>query len=132
MALEIGQSASFTKTITEADVVLFAGITGDMNPVHVDETYASGTPFGGRIAHGMLGAGLISTVLGTRLPGPGSLYLGQTLQFKAPTRIGDTVTATVTVKKVREDKPIYTLETVCTNQDDEVLVEGEAVVKYEG
>ena len=131
-ALEVGASASFSKTITETDVVLFAGITGDFNPVHIDEAHAQQTQFEGRIAHGMLGASLISTVLGTRLPGPGTVYLGQDLKFRAPTRIGDTLTATVEVAAVREDKPIYTLRTTVTNQDEEVVTEGQAVVLYRG
>ena len=128
---EVGESASFSKTITDADVTLFAGVTGDLNPVHIDELAAKRTRFGGRVAHGMLGAGLISTVLGTRLPGPGTIYLSQTLKFTAPMRVGDTITATVTVKSARPDKPLYTLETVVTNQHGTTVIEGEAVVLHD-
>ena len=126
--MKLGDNASIAKTITEADVVLFAGISLDTNPVHLDEQYAATTQFGGRIAHGMLAASLISAVLGTRLPGPGAIYLGQNLKFRAPVKIGDTLTATATVAKIREDKPILTLETVVTNQDGAQVITGEAVV----
>ena len=128
MALNVGDSAEVSKTITEEDVRAFAELTGDRNPVHLDEEYASTTRFGRRIAHGMLGASLISTVLASELPGRGSVYLSQTLRFTAPVFFGDTVTARVAVKHVREDKPVVTLETVCTNQRGERVVEGEAVV----
>ncbi len=131
MSLEAGQQASLAKTVTEADVVLFAGLSLDTNPVHVDEGYARTTRFGGRIVHGMWTAGLISAVIGTRLPGPGSIYLSQTLKFRAPVRIGDTITARVTVKAVRPDKPIVTLETVADNQHGERVVEGEALILLE-
>ncbi len=126
--IEIGQRASFRKTITEADVILFAGVTGDLNPIHIDDATARETRFGRRIAHGMLAAGMISAVLGLQLPGPGSVYLSQSLAFKRPIFIGDTVTATVEVTKAREDKPIVTLRTTVVNEQDELLVEGEAVV----
>ena len=128
MALNVGDSAEVSKTITDEDVRAFAELTGDRNPVHLDEAFASATRFGRRIAHGMLGASLISTVLASELPGPGSVYLSQTLRFTAPVFLGDTVTARVTVRHVREDKPVVTLETVCTNQRGERVVEGEAVV----
>jgi 3-hydroxybutyryl-CoA dehydratase len=128
MALNVGDGAEVSKTITDEDVRAFAELTGDRNPVHLDEEYASTTRFGRRIAHGMLGASLISTVLASELPGPGSVYLSQTLRFNAPVFLGDTVTARVTVKHVREDKPVVMLETVCTNQRGERVVEGEAVV----
>ena len=127
----VGDAASVTKTITEEDLVLFAKVSLDVNPVHFDEAVASKTRFGGRVAHGMISAGLISAVIGTKLPGPGAMYLGQTLKFLAPVRIGDTITATATVKAVRADKPIFTLETVCTNQAGERVLEGEAVVRYD-
>jgi 3-hydroxybutyryl-CoA dehydratase len=130
--LQVGDTASFSKTITETDVVLFAGLTGDLNPVHVDAEYARTTRFGQRVAHGMLTAGLISTVLGTRLPGPGTIYLSQTVRFTAPVYIGDTVTATVTVTHVRREKGIVTLETVCRNQRGEEVLTGEAVVMVPG
>jgi 3-hydroxybutyryl-CoA dehydratase len=130
-SLSVGQSAEFAKTITEADVVLFAGITGDFNPVHVDEQAAAASRFGGRIAHGMLSASLISTVLGTRLPGPGAIYLSQSLRFTAPVRIGDTVTARVQVLEVMEKRRVR-LETTCRTQEGTVVVEGEAVVMVAG
>ncbi len=128
MSLKIGDSASRTKTITDADVQDFARATGDTNPVHLDDTYAAGTRFGRRIAHGMLTGSLISAVLGNDLPGHGAIYLGQEFKFRAPVYLGDTVTATVEVVAYREDKRIATLKTSCTNQDGVVVIEGEAVV----
>ena len=128
MTLKVGAAAEVSKTITDEDVRAFAELTGDRNPVHLDEEFAATTRFGRRIAHGMLGASLISTVLASELPGRGTVYLSQTLRFTAPVFIGDTVTARVAVKHVREDKPVVTLETVCTNQRGERVVEGEAVV----
>ncbi|HMQ31098.1 MAG TPA: MaoC family dehydratase [Chloroflexaceae bacterium] len=127
-AIHVGQRASMRKTITEADVVLFGCVTGDQNPVHTDEISARESRFGRRIAHGMLAAGLISAVLGMRLPGPGTVYLKQTLSFRKPIYINDTVTTTVVVAAIREDKPIATLTTTVTNQDGEVCVEGESLV----
>lgn len=127
-ALHVGQRASMRKTVTEADVVLFAAITGDQNSVHIDELSARESRFGRRIAHGMLAAGLISAVLGMRLPGPGTIYLKQTLNFRKPIYINDTVTTTVEITKIREDKPIVTLSTTIVNQDGEVVVDGESVV----
>jgi acyl dehydratase len=106
----------------------FAELTGDTNPVHLDEEYAATTPFGRRIAHGMIAAGLISATLANDLPGPGTVYLGQDLKFRGPVFLDDTVTVKVEVVKVRDDKPIVTLSTVCTNQDGEVVLDGEAVV----
>ena len=126
--MKVGDSASTVKTIGESDVYLFAGITGDLNPAHTDEVSASQTPFGGRIAHGILSAGLISAVLGMRLPGPGTIYLGQELKFTKPVRIGDTVTATATVSEIVAEKNIVKLETVCTNQDGVCVVTGTAKV----
>lgn len=128
MTLKAGDAAEISKTITDEDVRAFAELTGDRNPVHLDDDYAATTRFGRRIAHGMLGASLISTVLAGELPGRGTVYLSQTLRFTAPVFLGDTVTARVTVTRVREDKPVVTLETVCTNQRGERVVEGEAVV----
>ncbi|MBL8486280.1 MAG: MaoC family dehydratase [Rhodocyclaceae bacterium] len=125
--LQPGMSASFSKTITEADILLFSGVSGDINPAHLDEEYAKNTLFKGRIAHGMLSAGLISAVLANRLPGPGTIYLGQTLKFKAPVRPGDTVTATVTVKEVNVEKRRVVLDTVCSVAGKPVI-EGEATV----
>lgn len=124
--LSVGQSAEHTKTVSESDVYLFAGVTGDFNPAHVNETYAAGTPFGERIAHGMLSAGLISAVFGTQLPGPGSIYVSQTLKFKAPVHIGDTITARITVKELNAERNRVTFDTICENQDGTVVVTGEA------
>ncbi|MBA2246459.1 MAG: MaoC family dehydratase [Gemmatimonadetes bacterium] len=126
--LQIGQAAEFAKTVTEADVVLYAGITGDLNPAHINQVEAEKSRFGGRIAHGMLSAGLISAVLGTRLPGPGTIYLEQTLRFTRPVRIGDTVTARVEVIELVEKRRRVRLATSCANQDGEVVLEGEALV----
>lgn len=123
--LSVGMSASYAKTITEADVVLFAGITGDDNPVHLNEEFAASTPFKQRIVHGMFSAGLISTVLGTRLPGPGAIYVDQQIRFKAPVLIGDTVTATATITEIDERRRRVKLETVCTVKG-KVVAEGEA------
>lgn len=123
-----GQTASFTKTVTETDVVLFAGITGDFNPAHVDEEAAQAGPFGGRIAHGMLSAGFISTVLAMKLPGPGTVYMSQSLRFTAPVRIGDTVTASVQVLEVMREKRRVRLATTAANQRGETLITGEALV----
>lgn len=128
MKLSVGDSAEITKTIEQADIDAFAHVTGDNNPVHVDEEFAKNTRFGKRIAHGMLTASLISAVLANKLPGEGSVYLGQTLQFVAPVFPGDEVTARVTVKEIREDKPIVKLETICVNQRGEVVIRGEATV----
>lgn len=126
--LSVGECASTSKTISEADVYLFAGITGDLNPAHVNEQYAGETRFGGRIAHGMLSAGLISAVIGMQLPGPGTIYMGQDLKFLAPVRIGDTVTATVTVKELDPGRNRAVLETVCENQEGKKLIAGQALV----
>lgn len=128
MKLNAGDSAEITKTIGEADIVAFAEVTGDHNPVHLDESFAQKTRFGRRIAHGMLTASLISAVLANKLPGQGSVYLGQTLQFVAPVFPGDEVTARVTVTAVRDDKPIVKLETICVNQRGETVIRGEATV----
>lgn len=126
--LAIGDSASHAKTITETDVYLFAGITGDLNPAHVNEQASSLTPFGGRIAHGILSAGLISAVLAMKLPGPGTIYLGQELKFTKPVRFGDTVTATCTVSELIPEKNIAKLDTICTNQNGQVVIKGTATV----
>jgi 3-hydroxybutyryl-CoA dehydratase len=126
--IRIGDQATLTRTITDEMVVAYANLIGDHNPVHLDEAFAATTRFGRRIAHGMLVAGLISTVIATDLPGPGSVYLGQTLQFKAPVYLGDAITVKAEVVKVREDKPIITLATACINQDGQNVIEGEAVV----
>jgi len=126
--LKVGDSDRFSKTITDADVYLFAGVTGDLNPAHIDETYAKGTFFKTRIAHGMLSAGFVSAVIGMRLPGPGSVYMRQTLDFLAPVRIGDTVTATVEVVEKMEDKKRVRLKTTCANQEGTTVLAGEALV----
>lgn len=126
--LEVGMAAERSKTVTEADVTLFAGLTGDFNPAHVDEEAARRGRFGGRIAHGMLTAGLLSAVLGTRLPGPGCIYAGQTLRFTRPVRLGDTVTARVEVAELRPEDRRVILTTTCRNQDGETVLEGEAEV----
>ena len=128
MNFSVGDSAEITKTIEQADIDAFAEVTGDHNPVHVDEEFAKTTRFGRRIAHGMLTASLISSVLANKLPGEGSVYLGQTLKFVAPVFPGDEITARVTVKEIREDKPILKLETICMNQRDEIVIRGEATV----
>lgn len=128
ITISVGQSASFAKTITESDVYTFAGLSGDLNPAHINEEYAKGTRFGGRIAHGMLSAGLISAVIGMQLPGPGTIYMGQTLKFLSPVRIGDTVTATVKVTSIDEQRRRAVLETTCTNQEGTLLISGEAKV----
>lgn len=126
--LKVGQSAEFAKTVSSEDVVLFAEITGDFNPVHMDEVAAAKSLFGERIAHGMLTAGLISATIAGRLPGPGSVYLGQTLRFTAPVRIGDTVTTRVEVTELNLPKRRVKLSTVCRNQNGDVVVDGEATV----
>jgi len=128
MSFKVGDSAEITKKIEQSDIAAFADVTGDHNPVHVDEEFAKSTRFGRRIAHGMLTASLISAVLANKLPGEGSVYLGQMLQFVAPVFPGDEVTARVTVKEIREDKPIVKLETICVNQRDEIVIRGEATV----
>ena len=125
--IEVGQAAEFTKTVTETDVVLFAGITGDLNPAHIDDVWAQASRFGGRIAHGMLSASFISTVLAMKLPGPGTIYLSQSLRFTGPVKIGDTVTARVEVAEVMPKRRIRLTTTVRTHDGTQVI-EGEAVV----
>lgn len=126
--VEPGQTAEFTKTITEADVYGFAGITGDFNPVHVDQVAAEASRFGGRIAHGMLTAALISTVIGMKLPGPGCIYMSQSLKFTAPVRFGDTITARCEVADINVEKNRMTLATSAVNQDGDVVAEGESLI----
>jgi 3-hydroxybutyryl-CoA dehydratase len=125
--LKVGQTSVVARTITEADIVLFAGLSGDTNPVHINEEFAAGTMFSGRIAHGMLTAAFISTVIGTRLPGPGAIYLSQTLRFKAPVRVGDTIWARATVTELFPEKRRAALSTTVTVRD-KVVLEGEALV----
>ena len=128
VTLQVGQFAEFSKTVTESDVVLFAGITGDFNPAHVNEVEASRSRFGGRIAHGMLSAGFISACIAMKLPGPGTIYLSQSLKFTRPVKIGDTVTARVEVLEWNEGKRRARLGTTCRNQDDQTVIDGEALV----
>ncbi len=125
--ITVGMSAEIAKTITDADIVLFAGVSTDVNAVHMDEEFGRTTAFGGRIAHGMLSASLFSAVLGNRLPGPGTIYTNQSLRFRAPVRPGDTVHARVTVKEVIAEKGRVVLDTVCT-VGDKVVIDGEAMV----
>ena len=126
--LTVGMSASFTKTLTDADITMFVGVSGDNNAVHIDDEFAASTPFKGRIAHGILTASFISAAIANRLPGPGVIYLGQNLKFKAPVRPGDTVKATVTVKEIDLARGRVSLSTVCTVKDT-VVIEGDALVK---
>jgi 3-hydroxybutyryl-CoA dehydratase len=126
--LNVGDTAEFSKTISESDVYLFAGITGDLNPAHINEAYAQKTFFKTRIAHGMLSAGFVSAVLGNQLPGPGSIYVRQELNFLAPMRIGDTITARVEVMEKNPEKNRVKLRTTCVNQDGTKVTEGEAVI----
>ena len=126
--MKVGDSASFTKTVSEHDVYTYAGVSGDFNPAHVNEVEAQKGMFGKRIAHGMLSAGFISTVLGTQLPGPGTIYMGQELRFTKPVFFGDTITATVTVAELIPEKNRAILDTVCTNQNGDVVIKGKATV----
>ena len=130
--IHVGDVAEMAKTVTETDIALFAGVTGDFNPVHIDQVAAERSMFKGRIAHGMLSAGFISAVLGMKLPGTGSIYLSQSLRFTKPVRIGDTVTARVEVLEVIATKRRVRLATSCRNQQGETVVEGEAVVMLDG
>jgi 3-hydroxybutyryl-CoA dehydratase len=126
--LKVGDEASFSKTVSESDIYLYAGITGDFNPAHINEAYAKGTFFKTRIAHGMLTAGFISAILANQLPGPGTIYLKQELSFLAPVHIGDTITAIVEVIELIAQKNRVRLKTTCSNQDGVVVLEGEATV----
>jgi len=126
--LSIGQSASYTRTITETDIQQFGAVSGDVNPLHFDEDYAKNTIFRGRIAHGMLSASFLSTVLGTQLPGAGSIFLGATIRFNAPVRIGDTVVAMCTVREILAPKGRVIFDCLC-KVGDIVVIEGEAMVK---
>lgn len=126
--INLGDSASFRKTVTESDIILFAGISGDFNPAHMDAEAAADSIFGQRIAHGMLSASFISNVLGNSLPGPGTIYMGQELRFLKPVFIGDTVTATCTVVERQEEKNRLKLETLATNQRGETVISGSATV----
>ena len=126
--IKVGMAASFAKTVTEADIILFAGASGDNNAIHINEEFARGTPFGGRIAHGFLTASVISAAIANRLPGPGTVYVSQQLNFRAPVRPGDTVRADVVVKEMIQDRRRVVLETVC-RVGETIVIEGEAVVK---
>jgi 3-hydroxybutyryl-CoA dehydratase len=126
--LNAGDAAAFSKTVSESDVYLFAGVTGDLNPAHINEEYARNTFFKTRIAHGMLLAGFVSAVIGNRLPGPGTIYVRQELNFIAPVHMGDTITARVEVKEVVLEKNRVVLRTTCVNQDNVVVLDGEALV----
>lgn len=127
--IKLGDKSQYSRTVTEADVVLFGGVSGDLNPAHFNEAYAKDTFFKGRIAHGMLTAGYISTVLGMQLPGPGTIYLGQELKFTSPVRFGDTITATIEAVDINVEKNIVVFETICTNQNGDIVVKGKATVK---
>ena len=127
-AIKVGDAAEFAKTVTETDVYLYAGITGDLNPAHINESYASGTFFKTRIAHGMLTAGFISSILGMQLPGPGTIYLRQELNFLAPVRMGDTITGRAEVVEIIKEKNRLRLRTTCRNQDGTLVLDGEALV----
>jgi 3-hydroxybutyryl-CoA dehydratase len=126
--LKIGDTAEFAKTVSESDIYLYAGITGDFNPAHINEDYANNTFFKTRIAQGMLSAGFISTVIGTKLPGTGSIYVKQDLRFLAPVRIGDTITARVEIIEIVAEKKRVRLKTTCINQEGTQVLDGEAVV----
>ena len=126
--LKIGMSECLGKTITETDIVSFAGISLDINPLHLNEEYAKTTMFKGRIAHGMIGAGLISATIGTKLPGEGTIYLSQNLKFIAPVRIGDTITAKIEIIALDQEKRKVDLRTTCVNQDGVIVIDGEAKV----
>lgn len=126
--IAVGQEAELSKTVTDADVMAFARVTGDFNPVHVDEIAAARSRFGGRIAHGMLSAGFISAAIADKLPGPSSIYLSQTLRFTLPVRIGDTITVHLRVTELTEPKRRVKLSTICRNQNGEMVIEGEALV----
>lgn len=127
--LVIGEKAFSSRTVTEADVVMFAGVSGDINPAHMNEEYASKTPFKGRIAHGLIAVSYFTAVLAMKLPGPGSIYLNQEMKFMAPVRIGDTITATVEVLEKIDEKNKVILRTYCENQDGILVVDGKAAIR---
>ncbi|GLI34645.1 MaoC family dehydratase [Desulforhabdus amnigena] len=126
--IKMGDTAEFSKTVSESDVYLYAGVTGDFNPAHINEAYAQKTFFKTRIAHGMLGAGFISAVIAMQLPGPGTIYIRQELDFLAPVRIGDTITARVEVIEIIAEKKRIRLKTTCANQEGTLVLDGEAIV----
>jgi 3-hydroxybutyryl-CoA dehydratase len=125
--LKVGMSAMFGKTVTEADIMAFAGVSGDTNPIHLHEGFAKTTRFGQRIAHGMLSGSFISTVIGTKLPGPGAIYVSQTMNFMAPVMIGETITAVATVTEIDDKRRRVTLKTQCLN-GEKVVIDGEAII----
>jgi len=126
--LRVGDTAKFTKTVSESDIYLYAGLTGDLNPAHINEAYAEKTFFKTRIAHGMLTAGFISAVLGTKLPGPWNIYVSQEVNFLAPVHIGDTITAQVELVEIMVEKKQARLKTFCVNQEGITVLDGEAIV----
>jgi 3-hydroxybutyryl-CoA dehydratase len=126
--IKVGDTAEFAKTVTETDIYLYAGITGDFNPAHVNEVYAKNTFFKTRIAHGMLTAGLISAIIANQLPGPGTIYLKQDLSFLAPVHIGDTITGRVEIMELIPEKNRVRLKTTCSNQDGIIVISGEGLV----
>jgi len=126
--LQVGDAAEFAKTVSETDIYLYAGITGDFNPAHVNENYAKNTFFKTRIAHGMLTAGFISAIIANQLPGPGTIYLKQELSFLAPVHIGDTITARVEILELNAEKNRVRLKTTCSNQDGVTVLEGFGLV----
>ncbi|MBO5328497.1 MAG: MaoC family dehydratase [Clostridia bacterium] len=130
--LQVGQKASVQKTFTAADVTAFAGLSLDVNPLHVSDAYAKNSIFGKRVVHGILTSGLISAVLANKLPGPGTIYLGQELKFVAPVFLGDDITAEVEIAELRADKKIVKLNTTCYNQDGKPVITGMATVKFNG
>jgi len=127
--LSMGQSAEVTHTVTEEDIKIFGDLSGDYNPLHFDDDWAKTTMFKGRIAHGLLTAAFISTAIGMKLPGPGTIYLGQSMKFLGPVRIGDTITARVEIIELNDEKERVTLKTTCTNQNGKVVLDGEAMIK---
>ena len=126
--IRVGDTAQFSKTVSETDVYLFAGVSGDFNPAHINEQYASGTYFGKRIAHGLLSAGFLSAVLANQLPGPGTIFLPLSIRFQAPVFIGDTITARAEVAQINSEKHRVTMNLTCINQDEKQVLEGEAVL----
>ncbi|WP_249871733.1 MaoC family dehydratase [Oceanobacillus saliphilus] len=129
MNFALGDSASFSRTVTETDFVMFAGLSGDYNPIHVDKEYAKNTFFRERISHGLLTASFLSRLLGMHIPGPGSIYVSQTLHFTKPVYIGDTITARAEVMELDEDNRLITLKTTCKNQNGSIVLDGEGVMK---
>jgi len=126
--LKVGDAAEFAKTVSESDIYLYAGVSGDLNPAHINESYAQNTFFKTRIAHGMLAAGFISAAMGMQLPGPGTIYLRQELNFRAPVRVGDTITARVEIIEIIAEKKRVRLKTTCVNQEGTLVLDGEALV----